>query len=418
MLPRIALLSALALCAQIASTPAPCQAQTIEKTTLNVACYAYVPEAAYAIENLENAFEATPVGSAVDLHIDLIDPYDESNLVAVLQNYDLVEIDACVFDVLSNDGTPGSLLDPLNSDLKLRPEYFAPAARALVESTPAGAYLIPHWVCGLFEFVNPVDSVAVNAPSIPALLPQLEPAQGAALLQDLWGSATLGEVYANVYLDRNGPDATRQHLIALGQGPVNLDPASAALIQEMVEALPPLNQPFLQYYDLRDWAYPFEFAESPKSVMIGYSERTYYAEYNAELQTIPPIAPFYSTSTLDIKTTQFADQDQGTVAWTDGFVIPKGKLAAKEEVIEQFVAFVLSCEGYACWMQPAPNGINAMLQPALLTGYECSETEKSNELLLEFLGSFSTPFLIADAPTYKGVKAAGKALQQILSSSP
>ncbi|MCH8151452.1 MAG: hypothetical protein IH830_03650 [Planctomycetes bacterium] len=81
-------------------TPLALHAQSRD-TDLNVAIFAYLPDASTAIEKLEDSFERRY--ASIDLDLELWNPYDdafEDDGLSQIVDFDIVEIDTCRIDEL------------------------------------------------------------------------------------------------------------------------------------------------------------------------------------------------------------------------------------------------------------------------------------------------------------------------------
>ena len=329
---------------------------------LNVAVFAYLPDASTAIERLEEAFEQRH--ASVDLDLELWNPYDdalEDDGLAQIADFDVVEIDTCRIDELMNGSFGG--LDPIPAEVRCPPDaYWGPAR--VIARTEIGAYVVPHWVCGNYLQVWSTNTDVVNAGSFEAFLMAVDPAARRPVLAAMWGRTGLGEFYADAVLDIDGPDKAKAHLIALSTGSANLDERAKNAVLALIEELALENQRHLEHYDNHSYYLARQFAQCKSAVLIGYSERLYYSE--RELQLTPgQDPPVIQPEDMVIRPFAFAVKSQGTPAWTDGFVIPKGRLTGKRAAIVAFLRFIQSNDAYEVFARPAPYLAPTYLLPAL-----------------------------------------------------
>ena len=115
-------------------------------TDLNVAIFAYLPDASTAVEKLEEAFEQRY--SSIDLDLELWNPYDDAfkdDGLSQIVDFDIVEIDTCRIDELMSGAFGG--LDQIPSELRRGAGDYVGPAKAIM-ATDINAYVVPHWVCG------------------------------------------------------------------------------------------------------------------------------------------------------------------------------------------------------------------------------------------------------------------------------
>lgn len=121
-------------------------AQAVTKGTppgqLNVALFAFLPDASAAIERLERDAEkyTHDQGHDIDFDFELWDPYSDAvddNGLGRISEFDLVEIDCCRLKELIEGGFGG--LDPLTSASVQNPAtYVGPAKTMLARTTDYG----------------------------------------------------------------------------------------------------------------------------------------------------------------------------------------------------------------------------------------------------------------------------------------
>lgn len=379
---------------------------------LNVAVFAYLPDASTAIERLEEAFEQRY--AAIDLDLELWNPYDdalEDDGLAQIVDFDIVEIDTCRIDELMNGSFGG--LDPIPAEIRRSPDAYWGPARAIVR-TEIGAYVVPHWVCGNYLQIWSTNTDVVNASSFEAFLKAVDPAAHRPVLAAMWGSTGLGEFYADAVLDIDGPEKAKAHLIALSTRSAKLDERAKNAVLALIQELSPENQRHLEHYDNHSYYLARQFAQCKSAVLIGYSERLYYSE--RELQLTPgQDPPVVRPEDMVIRPFAFGLKSQGTPAWTDGFVIPKGRLAGKQAAIVAFLQFIQSNDAYEVFARPAPYLAPTYLLPATEAAYdEDSPLLSSQPLLPKFRDAMSEAFPVSNSQLWQGMRAAGARLRDIL----
>lgn len=381
-------------------------------TDLNVAIFAYLPDASTAIEKLEELFEGR--FTSIDLDLELWNPYDdafEDDGLSQIVDFDIVEIDTCRIDELMRGAFGG--IDALPAEIR-RPsqDYVGPAKT--ITKTEIGKYVVPHWVCGNYLQVWSTNIDVRNATTFQSFLQAVDPAANKPVLAAMWGSTGLGEYYADAVLDMYGPNKARAHLIALSKGEADLDEQAKNAILALVKELSAQNQSNLSHYYDHSYYFPRLFANAQNAVLIGYSERLYYCE--RELQLTPgKYPPIIKPADIVIRQFNFGSKSQGTPSWTDGFVIPKGRLAKKRAAIVAFLQFIQSNAAYEVFAEPAKYFAPSYLLPATEAAYDKdSPLVAKQPLLPAFHHAMSETFPVSNSELWKGIRTAGGKLKTIL----
>lgn len=189
-------------------TPLALHAQSRD-TDLNVAIFAYLPDASTAIEKLEDSFERRY--ASIDLDLELWNPYDdafEDDGLSQIVDFDIVEIDTCRIDELMRGAFGG--IDAVPTEIRRAPDHYVGPAKAITK-TEIGKYVVPHWVCGNYLQVWSTNNDVVNATTFESFLKAVDPAANKPVLAAMWGSTVLGEYYADAVLDLCGQRARRRH---------------------------------------------------------------------------------------------------------------------------------------------------------------------------------------------------------------
>lgn len=375
----------------------------IVKTDLNVAIFAWIPNAAASLESLEEAFEDYTEGK-IDLNLELWDPYETAvsdDGLLQIHDFDLVEIDLVRLDDLLNDPRFGGL-DPLPTNLIQDSDKLVGAARAL--RTHHQEYFVPHWICGNYLVHSSKLKTISRAESFDDLLCAIDSIDG-AVLADLAGSATLGEFYADAVLDQLGAEEARKHLISLATKQ-ELYPFARKNLVALATRMKEHHRRYREHYhDYKPHIYAEDIADGGNEVLIGYSERMYYVD---RWRVEDPLQDKVKANEFVVRQFPFAESSQGTPSWVDGFVIPKGRIASNGSAITEFLQFISSTKGYetfvnADWKAPA------YLLPASVAGY--SETLlKSQPLLPQFQREASSALVMDEPLLYQAVRVAGKLL--------
>jgi hypothetical protein len=151
-----------------------------------------------------------------------------------------------------------------------------------------------------------------------------------------------------------------------------------------------------------------------KGVLLGYFERLYYTE--RELQLVPEVNP-PAIKPDDVVVRQFslAKESQGTPTWTDGFVIPKGRLAKKHAAIVAFLQFIQSEEAYLAFSEPTAYLAPSYLLPATAVAYgKTSPIVAKQPLLPRCPDVLDEKFSVSDSTIWQGMRAAGDNLRKAL----
>lgn len=383
-----------------------------ERVRLDVAIFAYLPDAAAAIERLEDEFETKY--PEIDLDLELWNPYKQARAedgTDQMSDFDLVEIDVCRLDPLR------AQLDELPEALRANPKDCVAGARKLIMGD-ARRYVIPHWVCGNFLVFWATNHKMEQAKSFGEVLGALDPSKS-PLHASMGGGTGLGEFYADALVDLYGPDRARQHLEELSSDPagsVPLDLGAREAVLALANELQPENRKNLGHFSDHSYVLPRKFAEQKESTLLGYSERLYFTE--RELLARPGgDVPVVRQGEIVIRQFPFAESSKGTPSWVDGFVVPKGKLAQKEEAIRKFLQYIQSPEAYVAFAQPSPYLSASNLMPAVASAYESGSLRKLQPVQADYLAASDDSFVVDSEKVYLGMRVAGKRLLSELSSN-
>jgi ABC-type glycerol-3-phosphate transport system substrate-binding protein len=397
---------------------------TPPKPPLKVALFGYIPDGEAVEARLQEEFGKLNTG--YELKLTLLDPYhDTDEGMPSLQHFaefDLVETDLCRLDDLRAAAIG---LDALPQTWTWYPtaDAVSGSAKAVVGNAQMRRYTVPHWICQNFV----VRWAGNDTAKAKQLADELDPTQGKPVLGDFWGSTGLGELYATALANQIGPVEAEKSLrqlaakaAALPQGQklktTDLDEKARNAVVTLAGKLPRQFRTHLAYYHNHPEFYAWAFSTNKKAVFVGYSESLFYTKLSedaASTEAAPkPIMPAQvSVSPLNF----MGASAKGTPSWTDGFVIPKGKLEPKKEVIEKFLKFTMTPEAYACFEQPEAGLAAANLMPAFEGIYKDAATTRDEPLLGAFHDSFDASFPIVHSDVWKGMKLAGKVLQGALS---
>lgn len=381
-------------------------------TDLNVAIFAYLPDASTAIKRIEKAFESRY--RSIDLDLELWNPYDDSfedDGLSQIVDFDVVEVDSCRIDQLMR-GTFGGL-DPLPTEARPASNTYVGPAKTIT-ATPIGQYMLPHWVCGNFLVIRSSNTNVVAAKSFDSFIEAVNPSIQKPVLASMWGKTGLGEFYADAMIDLYGPEKARDHLALLASGKTDLDAKAKEEMLMLAKELSQDNQSHLEHYYNHSYLLPRQFASAENAVLLGYSERLYYTE--RELQLVPEVYP-PSIKPDDVVVCQFsfAKESQGTPTWTDGFVIPKGRLSKKHAAIVAFLQFIQSEEAYLAFSEPTAYLAPSYLLPATAAAYDkTSPIVAKQPLLPKYRDVLDEKFPVSDSTIWQGIRAAGGILKKAL----
>jgi hypothetical protein len=408
----------------LVSSAISCSADEPCKASLNVAIFGYIPDSDAVATRLKKAF--AKCNSGYDLCLTPLDPYHDSDQGGMesLQhfgNFDVVEIDLCRLEDM-RDGKIGLDALPLQ-EWTWYPtvDAVAGSAKAIVSSPDFRRYAVPHWICQ-----NYMIRWAGNAPLKSApLADELSPTQGKSVLGDFWGATGLGEFYANALANKVGPVAAEKSLrklaaLSSGQSPTitDLDETARNAVITLASRLPRQFRTHPAYYHNHSELYAWTFATNKKAIFIGYSEQLFYTKLSDDAaNTAASPTPICPADVSVAPLSFFGDGAKGTPSWADGFVVPKGKLAAKKPAIERFIKFATTPEAYACFEQPEPEFAAANLLPAYEAVYTDAGTKRDEPLLPVFHDTFDASFVIDHSDVWRGMKVAGGLLEQAIQPS-
>jgi len=378
-------------CLAIVSLAAPVPVATAEPVTLDVAVYEWLPQPGWAAWRLERDFEAA--NPQIDLRVDLWSPYDDETLGRI-SDYDVAEI-----DLYAIGGLAGKL-DKLPGDLVA--DDVIPEAAALQKAH--GEYVVLHWLCGNF-LVGWSDNDALReARTFVELLAALDPEAGRPLLMDMGGTGTLGGYYADALIDQRGANWVRQHLMHLTGKDVS-PYAVDAVVRMAREMLREQFQYREHFHDYAPRVYPQTFARYPLGALVGYSEGAFHVQ--AERQLMPPATSKLAADDIFARQIPFAGNMQGMPVWADGYVVPTGKLASKQDAIRAFLGYAVSAAAYSVQEAPGKYTPSCYLLPARAAGYDASVLEKQ-PAIPHYRDALVGELLFVDDPQIRaGMKLAG-----------
>ena len=389
-------------------------ADNTNRIDLNVAIFAYMPDASTAIEKLENYFEQQY--PCIDIDFELWNPYDDAfkdDGLEQISKFDIVEVDLCRIDELVGGKFGG--LDKIPSSLRKKSSDFVGVAKTIYE-TEFSEYVIPHWVCGLYTMIWAENTDVIQALTFEDFCSIIGENRSGPLHMSMWGSSGLGEIYGDILLDLKGLEDTRQHLVDLYSGKVELDETARDAVLKLANLVTKENRDNLEHFYNLSHYFPRQFSHDKQSVLVGYAERMYYVEDELHL-TPGNIPPILKPEDIEVRQMSFGESSQGTPSWVDAFVIPKGKLAHKAKEIETFLQFVQSNEAYEAFAEPAPYRASSHLLPALATAYQSdSSIVKLQPLLPKFLAAMKGAMPIDNSKVWQGMRIAGGTLEKLLDS--
>ncbi len=177
---RYVVVGAAILCALWAS-----QARSEDKVDLQVAIFAYLPDASAAIERLEELFEKQ--NPKIDIDFELWNPYDDAidddGLEQIL-DFDVVEIDVCRIEQLIAGHVGG--IEKLPAASRPAADDCVGPAKPLAKSA-MGEYVVPHWVCGFSLMTRKSNQAASQAKTFTELLKAMNGSKDTALHAGMWG---------------------------------------------------------------------------------------------------------------------------------------------------------------------------------------------------------------------------------------
>ncbi len=407
-------------------------ASLLAEINLKVALYPYIPEGAEAAERFEEAFEAYCLKKHhldVDLDFELVDTYGSPQSAL---DYDVAEIDLCVIEALEREGE-----FPL-ADISgmIKADLTEVGGATSISEKPWARKVVPHWLCGQFLICRETDKKLAQAASFEGVVDALDPAAQRFLFADLWGSGTLGEIYADAVLDLYGLEEAKLHLSelaalwavnatdqeeesAVAKAKLKLRAEAVLAIWRLTQELRPEHR--RNKVEIHDsemtYIYPQAFEESSGSALLGYSERMFFVE--TEIRDKPWDGDAWPIPASEILVRQFPFglESKGTPTWCDAFVVPEEKLTdEKRPAIEAFLQFAVSEEGYRL-LQISNSWIESpykYLLPAYQEIVDAAVIQKHMPLLPEFVAALDSSFPVFDYEVYRGMKLAGKALEGIL----
>ncbi|MBD2499306.1 extracellular solute-binding protein [Anabaena azotica] len=349
------------------------------KTTLRVALFPYIPDAAddkynKLITRIETEFEKN--NPSVDLVLKPIDPneegfYELDTLKKWLTDspanngYDLVEVDT----LLLGDIVKANVIQAWNVP-KNQPDWHPAGQKAVTVNNQI--YGIPHWLCSHFIFSR--DKSVVEAKSITELLSTLNQVNPNTpnVAGDLRGSWNLPALYLDAWADTYGADKVAS-AISPNLAPDVIQPFKA-FSQECVTngKNPCLDDTYHNNADLS----AKDFAEGKVDAFFGYSERLNFILKQG-------------VSNTDVKIASAPlGQGKRPLLFVDAFVLQKDCNQACKKAATSFVTYI-----------NAPQ-----TQEWILMSQDAGKKAIPRYVIPATLSAFQTPKVKQD-PYYKVIKS-------------
>jgi len=327
---------------------------------LTVIMYPFVPQRAELFAQVEDSFES----AHGDIRVKILDLssnyYDETKPNAITNTEaDVLEVDSVFLDDLVSGGKIARLSSTLQSPAGT---FLKPAEE--ISTRNASLYAVPHWVCSNFLFSLLGDEQLSSVKSL-ADLGLAFPASRAAdhgLLIDMKGKSTLGELYLDTELDKEGSlEKAAAHLSV-----ATFDPAAGENLRR-VRGLCDADLCRDGTYHERPGFYARQFSRRHGRALAGYSESLHeVADEAASCQTKERCLDLDG---IAISPLPLAQPGSTPFVWVDAFVISAKCVGQCLVDAEAFIRHAASAEEVKAALIPAYGQAPRYLLPALRSLY-------------------------------------------------
>jgi len=308
---------------------------------------------------------------------------------------DVIEVDT----VFLKDLVQQSLVDVLPPTAIEPANAFLPIASAAAQ-IDGKVYGVPHWACGNFIFFR-ADDPAAGRLSETKTLKGLEEIlnhptiEKDALLADVEGSSTIGELYLDSLLDEYGDPADA--LAHIGDKD-HLDSGAQAAPARLY-ALCPGGLNHNDKYHENGGFYGRQFAHSRARVFLAYSEGLYEVgdEFLHGVADTEPDIGDLKNNKISAIAAPLADNDQKMLAWVDILTIRKGLTSQKRKDAFDFISDFTSEDFNRSLLVPSYGEAPRYLLPARIALYNDPAIIKAAPLYPHFKDIMLGAVTVTDA---------------------
>jgi thiamine pyridinylase len=403
---RLLLLGVLAL-------PAACAGQGLQSgpRVLRVSLYPYIPDAASLYWQLEADFEAT--NPDIELVISLnADYYNDkpAGKGILYEDADVYELDSVFLEDFIRLGKIKEIAADFAKCQKLVKLAETAAQR------DSKWYGVPHWVCGNFLLFKKGDHELAAVRTLgdlervirKGLKPEDNLLPEQALLIDLCGKSTLGEMYLDAEMDHHKTLAALLPHLTVG----TMDNQA---LEAMKRALSLTAMGYGRDEDYHDRAgfYARQMFRGRGRALVGYSEQLHYG-ITETLQSSRHDEAKLKDSELQVAEWPLSDEGSQPIGWVDMFVINAKCSVQRVEDAQRFIRFMVARETYRKALTPGWGSAPRYLLPADATLYSDEEIVKTAPLYPQFLPIISraTPVSLENLNTQ--LRAIGGKLNEAL----
>lgn len=326
-----------------------------QKRQLVVSLYPYVPDAADLYWKIETKFEEEHPD--INLVITLNENYysNEPKDGGILySDADIYEIDS----VFLEDFIAKNRIQPIPETIhQSENDYVKMASIAYKENRWVG---VPHWVCGNFLYSRRDDGAAAKITKLSDLekLIPANPAIEDALIIDLKGKSTIGEMYLDSLYDE--VKTTTNAAPYLTEGNLN-----QGVKRNLNRALKLTYSKFgrnEKYHDITGF-YPRQFSRGNGRFYVGYSESMHYM-LSESMNSCRDEEKCLDQSKIEIMDWPFSDEGSQPVGWVDLLTIDSRVTGQKLEDAVVFLEFMKKKDTYKKILIPSWGQAPRYLLPA------------------------------------------------------
>lgn len=389
----IVALSLLSIAAQTSSPP---------RRTLRVVLYPFVPDKIGLFWLVEQSFERRHPD--VDLQIlDLSDNYYDQDSPHAVTNTeaDVLEVDS----VFMQDLIDSREIQPIPAPLRASTGSML---RVAVDAVTSGSawFGIPHWVCTNFLFSRPQD--ALNAAAtlddvVNAIGTNHPPGRG--LLIDLEGRLTLGELYLDALLDKYKTLSSAAPFVAVA----NRD---QGVVDDLKKVRQLCDRELCRDNDYHDRVgfYARLFARGQGRALVGYSERLYYVDNEA--QNACRKGECQGLDRINMVPLPLSSNGSQPFAWVDSFTVASQCSTQCLLDAEAFIRETASVEAVRAQLTPGWGESPRYLMPALADLYSDPQLLTRAPLYPKLHPAVQSAVAVREAGLHKALQEMGSHLDK------
>lgn len=342
------------------------------RRVIRASLYPYLPNSAALYWDLEVSFEKE--NPSIDLQINLNPNYYDHRQEKggiLFESADVYELDSIFLEDFINSNKIQPLPVSMNPDQSV---LLNPAKEAAFRKNVWWGW--PHWVCGNFLFYKKNDVQMSEVKTLADLerIIGLNPEPKDALLIDLKGTSTLGEMYLDALFDQYKSAS----LISSYLVPTKIEENAVLAMQRVLALSPPGFGRDDDYHD-RQGFYARQFARGVGRALVGYSERLYYVIMETA-QSCRRNDGCIKGHDLAVKEWPLSDRGSQPISWVDMFVIDASAKGQKLADCETFIKYATTITTLRRILIPAWGDAPRYLLPARVELYSDQDVLKASPL--------------------------------------